>query len=524
MAERVWRNAGTALGAMLVLAGAGVLVAAQPAGDGGRPLALDECLRAALSNNLDLVSARRGPAISEQGVTVQDAAFDPALSSGLSRSERQSEQTAIAGAVIVTQTTSSDNTAGTVGVGQKLKFGGTYSADFGVSRFALVNSGQDFVTYDSNLALSFGLPLLGDSPNAGPAGREATLEQLELARRDLDISREQLRVEAHRVLEQVEGAYWDVFAAREALRIAKLSLGRAQDLLVLNRRKVEVGTLAPIEITQAQAGVAAQEEGVIVAETDLENAEDELLRLMAVPQIDPLWAEHLVPLDRPRLDGPPADLEQDMQVALEQRPELATARQQLRKDELSERVARRKVRAGLGLAASLTPSGVDSRDILAPPPLPDAPDAGDAIRDVPKFDNYDWSLGLQLSYPIGNRAARAGYAISTLTRERSQVDLLNQEQTVRVDVRRAVRAVESAAKRVSAARENVRLQTEKLHAEEKKFENGLSTSFEVLTFQNDLADAELALTRAELDQAKALTGLERAKGTLLKARGLSLAP
>jgi len=522
MAKRVWRGAGRSLGAVLILAAAGALPAA-PAADGARPLSLDECLRAALSNNLDLVSARRGPAISEQGVTVQDAAFDPALTSGLSRFESKQELTTIGGALTIPNSTYTQD-QGSVAVGQTLPFGGSYSAEFVLNRQTNVNPAQDQLTYDAGLRLAFGLPLLGESPNAGPAGREATTERLELARRDLDISREQLRVEAHRVLEQVEGAYWNVVAGREAVRIAKLALGRAQDLLALNRRKVEVGTLAPIEVTQAQAGVAAQEEGVIVAETELENGEDELLRLMAVPQADPLWGEHLAPVDQPHAGGPPADLERDIEAALQNRPELAAARQQLRKDELSERVARRKVRAGLGLAAAITPSGVDSRDITAPPPLPDAPDPADAIRDVPKFDNYDWSLGLDLRYPIGNRAAKASYAASTLTRERSQVELLNQEQTVRVDVRRAVRGVESAAKRVEAARENVRLQTEKLRAEEKKFENGLSTSFEVLTFQNDLADAELAQTRAELDQAKARTALERAKGTLLEARGLSLAP
>jgi outer membrane protein TolC len=99
---------------------------------------------------------------------------------------------------------------------------------------------------------------------------------------------------------------------------------------------------------------------------------------------------------------------------------------------------------------------------------------------------------------------------------------LNTEQTVRVEVRQAARNVESGVKRVAAARKNVELQQEKLEAEQKKFENGMSTSFEVLTFQNDLADAELALIRAGLDYVTAQTELERAKGTLLESRGLSL--
>ena len=91
-----------------------------------------------------------------------------------------------------------------------------------------------------------------------------------------------------------------------------------------------------------------------------------------------------------------------------------------------------------------------------------------------------------------------------------------------VEVRRAVRGVESGIKRVEAARVNVGLQQKKLDAEQKKFENGMSTSFEVLTFQNDLADAELSEIRARLDYLKALTALERSQGTLLESHGLSI--
>ena len=129
---------------------------------------------------------------------------------------------------------------------------------------------------------------------------------------------------------------------------------------------------------------------------------------------------------------------------------------------------------------------------------------------------------MTFSYPLRNRAAKANYAIAQLNREKSAVDVKNQEQTIRVEVRRAVREVESGKKRVDAARANVVLQRKKLEAEQKKFENGMSTSFEVLTFQNDLADAELAEIRALIDYNKALVALERVKGTLLEARGLTL--
>jgi outer membrane protein TolC len=124
--------------------------------------------------------------------------------------------------------------------------------------------------------------------------------------------------------------------------------------------------------------------------------------------------------------------------------------------------------------------------------------------------------------PIGNRQAKAEFAKARIARRKAETDLLNQEQTIRVEVRQAARGVESGMKRVEASRANVTLQRAKLDAEQKKFDNGMSTSFEVLTFQKDLADSELRLVRAGLDYAKALAGLERAKGTLLEARGLSI--
>ena len=144
---------------------------------------------------------------------------------------------------------------------------------------------------------------------------------------------------------------------------------------------------------------------------------------------------------------------------------------------------------------------------------------GTAIGEIPDFESYDYSLSVNYSLPIGNRAAKAGYKIATLNREKSEISLRNTEQSIRVEVRTAVRNVTSGSKRVDAARANVVLQRKKLEAEQKKFENGMSTSFEVLEFQNDLSDAELAEIRAIVDYNKSLIALERAKGTLAPGAG-----
>ena len=333
------------------------------------------------------------------------------------------------------------------------------------------------------------------------------------------ISKEDLRLQSMQTLQTVEDTYWDVLAAREALRISQLALKRAEDLLELNKKKVEVGTLAPIEITEAEAGVAAQVEAVIVAENTMENAEDVLLQLMAVPASDPRWDQTLDLTNRPSFVPVSVDLDQALATAMERRPEMTTARQRLRDNELSERVAKRLVRHGLELVANVTPyqDREEDRfqDTLEPPLIP--------ISDTStSSDDTNWWVNLRYTYQLGNRKAKADYAVARLEKEKTQVGLQSTEQDIRVDVRKSARNLEAGLRRVEAAAKNVELQQKTLEAEQKKFDHGMSTSFEVLTFQNDLADAELAEIRAKLDYVKSQTAMEQSKGTLLEARGLSL--
>ncbi|ANM30881.1 hypothetical protein ABI59_16805 [Acidobacteria bacterium Mor1] len=508
-------------GLLIAVLFAGGAVSAEDSVDRGptKALSLTDCLRMALANNLDLVSARQDPMISEQNVMNADAAFDMALTADYTRSESEQELSNQ-----FSLDSSTDDTAN-VGITKQLGFGGSYTVNLRDSRS--IQTGPLVVvdtSYRSSLTGQFDMPLMRGF------GSETAQEQLKLAEGNLEISKEQLRVQANSTLESVEAAYWDVAAAIRALGVSDRKLTRAEELLELNRKKVEVGTLAPIEITQAEAEVASNQESLIVAEVTLENAEDELLRLLAVPESDNLWAMAIDTVDEPTFDFREIDLPQVIRTALDRRPEMKNAKQTLINNELSERVARQNVRPQLDLSVSYTATGNNFELGAGPDGIPGTPDdmtvtmgaLSEALSEIPDNDNFNWSAGVNFRYPLRNRAAKASYAIAQLNREKSAIDVKNQEQTIRVEVRRAVRDVESGKKRVDAARANVVLQRKKLEAEQKKFENGMSTSFEVLTFQNDLADAELAEIRALIDYNKALVALERVKGTLLEARGLTL--
>ena len=500
--------------------------------ENGLQMSLADCLRRALENNLDLVIARKDPLIAEQGVETQQAPFDPNLGASASYQKQSTGQTitntdlTLDPPETVSQDVTSDYTLEQLGASwaQRLKFGADYSAEFDFADMPQSTGarvlGPGFLSiYDSSsrnpsLTLTFNMPLLRGF------GKEVNTLNLVLAKSNVDISRQGLLLQSQLTIQEVENAYWDLVAARAALQVARESMKLAQDLYDLNRKKVEVGTLAPIEITQAEAGVASREEAVIIAETAVLNAQDNLLRLMAVPKEDPAWSQRILPTDRPEYqvrDGryrrrsrqglrpPPGD--RDRQAAAQEQRAVGKGRE-ARDEALAEPHRRPRPRV-LGLEQHGGPGHFRR--------LRDA-----AVQHRPRNDTRAWSVGLLYGFPIGNRAAKANYEVATLTREKAEVGLQNTEQSIRVDVRAAARSVESGVKRVEAARANTVLQRKTVEAEQKKFENGMSTSFEVLRIQNDLFSAQLAEIQAILSYTKSLVDLERAQGTILEARGLSL--
>ncbi|MBW2459760.1 MAG: TolC family protein, partial [Deltaproteobacteria bacterium] len=502
---------------LLVLSGAAL---AQSAVDGdAMNLTLSDALQIALENNLGLEAARVAPEIAAEQIVFQEGAFDGTFSVGAQYIDDTNDQTITDKFSSATSPGSDDSETlqGTASWTDPLNFGASYSVEYRPRNFSstsrtVIDAGffQDSVR-DSKagaVVLRYDMPLLRGF------GKQVNTEGLVLARTDAEMSLDTMRGEAITVIEQAEGAYWDVVASRAELRVANLALERAEDLLELNRKKVEVGTLAPIEITQARAEVASKTEGVIVAEVNLLNAEDELRKLLSFAADDPAWSRAIMATDRPSFTKQEIDLDGAIEVAMATRPDILNARRNLSQKELSAIVARKNARQQLDLNAQLSPSTFDNDQAFQ---FPTAPTQNSATN--VEGDGMNWQIGLTYTMKVRNRQRRANERIAALNLSKAGVDLLNAEQSVRVEVRTAIRNIESGYKRVEAARINVDLQTEKLDAEQKKFDNGMSTSFEVLTFQNDLADAELRLISAGLDYAKGLTAIERAKGTLLDARG-----
>ena len=492
------------------LAGAGPLAQeTPPATPGAAPppeapaapafvLSLQDAVKTALENNLDIVVRAYDPLRSEAQVIVAESIFDPLLNgTATSSSTQRPSPTAF-----VSSSKTHDFIASFI---DPLQTGGKYQIDLeafdSTAQSAVIGNTTEF---DTSWRVSITQPLLR---NFGPKASKTFVVE---ARNTLGISQSLFRSTVIDTLSAAEKAYWDLNFTLINLKTSLAALQLAQDFLDQNRIKVRVGTLAPIEITQAEAQVADREEAVIIAESQVKTAEDGLRRVMNVPKDSPVWSQPLLPSDPLPLVEQSPDMESAVSTALQHRPDLEQARLDLKSKEADLAFRRNQRRWGLNLNGSYGKVGIDVDNY------------GNSIDDLRRGANKDWQVTMALGIPIGNRQAIASFTDSEYALTQAGKGLETLELAARVQVRDAVRAVQTTLKRVKAAQVNVRLQKEKLSAEQKKFENGMSTSFQVLQFQNDLFTAQVRENLAMVDYNKAQVELERVQGTLLEARHVAV--
>lgn len=500
--------------------------AAAPAGPPPVPLTLAEAVTMSLKSNLDIRTARITPMIREQEILLEEAPFDPNWG-GFAEWQDNSTPTQNVFDIDPNDIPSSgleviriDETLQRFGAGfrDRLRWGGEYSADLFMTGRTSTSANQILpTTYFAALVLAYNQSLLRGF------GNEANSSRITIARTNLDISRSEFEGNVQDVLRRTEDAYWELVFARQNLDVNLESMRLAQELLKLNRIKVQVGTLPPIEITTAEAEVANREQNVIVAENAVRDAEDTLRLVLNLPKTDEMWSRPIAPSDAPVYVERPVDLPREMEVALKERPELQQARLQVESAETQLAFDKKQLRWDLNGYARYQLSGLsgDVNDPFAVSPDPNIPlvpvqnqDFTDALRFIPDREFPSLTVGVNLSVPLGNNAAQSAYVRSRLTTDQAQSNYDALRLAAEVDVRTAARGIETNHKRIQAAEKNVELQKKKVEAEQKKFENGMSTSFQVLEFQEDLTTALGQLNRSLVDYRKSLTAMERAKGTL----------
>lgn len=464
-------------------------------------LSLEEVLKGALEKNLDIAVGRYDPKIAGTQITTQKALFDPSIEGSARVGEDDSPQT-------------DPLTGAFVGSSKDKTFSATYTDPFQIgSRLDFtVFTNRHFVgsvTYFSEAIASYTQPFLRNF------GLRANRTPIVVAQNSERSSKARFRQTVMDTLAAAERAYWDLNLAIMDLKTNEASLKLAQDFLGQTQVKVRVGTLPPIEITQAQAGVADREEAVIIAGNAIKTAEDNLRRLINVPSDSPQWNQPIRPSDTPQVLERLIDMDEAVKTALEKRPDLEQARLDLASKNSDLHYRRNQKLYRLDLVGRYGAIGLAGDFALT--------DFSDSLDEVKRRDRTTWSAELQLGIPLGNRAAESAYTAAAFEEGRSKLAFQNLEQQARVEVRSAVREIETNLKRVKAAQVNTKLQREKLNAEQKKYENGMSTTFQILQFQTDLTTAESRENQAVVDYNKSLVDLDRILGILTDTRNVSIA-
>ncbi len=457
-------------------------------------LSLRKCVRIGVARNFQIQVDQLNPHILAQEITREDARFDTVGFADGSVEESFTPDNSTIGGIRRSET---DKQAINVGIRRRYKTGTTYEIKTGLDQ-----SRNNTATTRFNPAVEPTFSLTLTQNLLKNFGRSVNTTPIRIAQNNQTISVNQFRGSVIKVVTEIENFYWELLFAIEELEVKKRSLTLAQDLLRRNKIQVEVGTLAPIEIVQAQASIANREAGVIAAQRQVQDNEDRLKRALNLPTNITSWNRRIRPKDQPTVIRRAPNLQKSFSIALKNRPDYEEEKIDLENRNIQTRFAKNQLLPLLDLKGSIDLNGLNK-------------EFSGSVDDLGRGEFYKWEIGITFEFPLSNRAARSTLLRRKMEKARALLRLKNLEQQIFLEVREAVRAILTAQKQVDSTRAAQVLAERQLEAEEKKFTVGLSTNFQVLTFQDDLAAARSSKTRATIDQIQALVNFRKVTGQTL---------
>ncbi len=474
------------------------------------PLTLEDAVRRAIDNNLEMAVERLNPQTFDFTLAALRANYKPVATSTFGRRDNVRPPTNLLNPGSPNVSTMTYNT----GILQNVPWGGgNYSFTFNNAK--IVSPTDQLARFDpqfnNSYLFSYTQPLLRGFKI------DQTRQQMQTTIINRDNAELNLKARTTNTLAAVRSAYWDYVFAIQAVDVARQSLTLASKLLSDNKIRVEVGTMAPMDVVQAEAEEATRQQALTTAVATMRTAELSLKRLIVSGTNDPLWAQHIEPVDRPDFEAASNDVEGAVRSALQQRTDLQIARNTLetnnvllksQRDQSLPEVDALVTYGATGLGGvqwNLVGSGINqTRDgILF--------DGGynNALRTLFNRDFPNWQFALNINYPIGGNAAEAQAARTRLLIQQNQAQILASELTVATEVTNAALQVTNAAESLTAARAARDLSQRRLDAEMSRFEVGMSNNYQVVQAQRDLREAQNSELRALLNYRKSLVEFDR---------------
>jgi len=513
------------------------------------PLSLREALSMALENNKDIEVARENVRIAEFDLRGAQGLYDPRLSTQAFYERIESPISSFLAGGQNGSTITSDYTGTMRLEGQSQVLGGSYHLDFSSVRLTTNNQFTALnPQFPSALSFSYTQPLLRGLKI------DASRRQIQIARKNLSLTDAQFRQRAIDTITNVQRAYWDLVFALRSLQVQRDAVSVARTQLEHNKRLVNEGQLAPIDVVAAEAQISTYEQRVFTALEEVSRSENNLKNMIAQDQKAQLWGESIVPTDPVDLAVPDIQLPDALKTAMENRPELQQSNVLKEINEIDQRFFKDQTKPAVdligtyginGLAGSVSSNivnpltqtsllqrqRIDELSVLAGldplpviPPQQFSPDLlggyGQSLQNLLANRYGTAKVGVQISLPLRNRTAEANLGKSLVEGERIGTQREQLEQTIQVDVRNALQSMRSAESRLRAASAARAANEQQFASEQRKLDAGQSTTFLVLERQTTLTEARGLELKAQTDLNKAIADLQRATGNALRVNSI----
>jgi len=484
-------------------------------------LSLEDCIAKAVENNLGVAVEVLRPELADISVSFAKEKFLPSLSLDYGTSSRNQASFSWLESA---DTTITDSSNYQVNFTQNIPTGGNFSVLLSGSKF---DTNQRLTSinprYSTQLRFNFNQPLLKNF------GFKTSRREIIIAQNNRERSGIDFKGSLQNTVYSVEEAYWNLVHSIENLQVQRQSLQLAQDFLERNRKSVEIGTMAPIEILSAQSEVASRQADILDAEAAVKNNEDALKTIinLAAEVGEEADLLKIIPTDKPAYERKEITFDEALLTAMNNRPDLQSMGIDLRNNEINLGYAKNQLLPDLSLNASYWSPGVSGTRIVFDPynpfgdPIGTVPGgASDALKDTFGFKYKNWTIGLSLTIPFNTFFSRANYAQARVNLDQAKLQLENQEQQIYLEIKNTVRAVQTNYQRVQARTVARELAQRKLEAEEERLKVGLSTNYIVLQFQRDLATQQTQELGAVIDYNLSLARLDRSLGVTLKEKNI----
>ncbi len=470
-------------------------------------LSLEMAVERALEKNLDIQNARLNPQMQDYSLQAARAAFLPSLSTSYSYSNSQRQSTSqLDGGARTTTTSNSLNTSLTKpfswqGARLQVSFNNGRSASD--SALTTVNP-----NYSSSLSLNYSQPLL---QGRKIDSQRNSLKTGQIQRQITDI---QLLTQVENIKNQVRTAYWALRQSIEAVEIQRRSLDLSRRNYEDNKVKVEVGTVAEIDLVQLESQIANGEQSLLAAEISWRNAEIAFKRLLVDSTDDEFFNATINPTDLPSVEPPVVDIPAAIDHAIAERTDIAQARQQMRISELNLTVSKDSFRSSLDFTATYRVAGTAGNQYQrsgfgGAAVLIRESGYLDALKDIVQLTTPTWTAGVTFSKPLGMTSQKANYLRSELALEQQRTTLKKTELDIATAVTRAGLDVQSTYKQLLAAQKSREAAERTLAAELTRFSVGMSTNFQVITLQNSLTSSRNSELSATIRYINAIAEFDR---------------